>query len=346
MRTIVILAALLARRPAGGPGAGQARLRQAGRHRRRRSSTSPRTTGKDPRRLGIGRAPTISPDGRWVAFVTVPSGGSDMDTVVLQRLEAGSQRLVMRSQRDRLAALLARLRAGSRRSPTASACASTTSPPTRCASPPRATSAATRSRPTPSSIVFGEAAGEDFQARERPLRRARRMGGAEPERLTTLRDAREPGLGPEEIVFDRFKRRADDAPAYNLWALDPAAPDGLRRLTQLTIPPLVSGLVPLEVSADGAPDARRLHRPGHRGRLHRRDADRRARARSRPTSRAASSASTSPRDGKTILAPHRRPGPGRRARRRHACPTAAASRRSSSRTPRTRTGRADARARR
>src|SRR5687767_6896663 len=53
--------------------------------------------GKDPRRLGIGRAPTISPNGQWVAFVTVPTGGSAMDTVVLQKLEAGSQRLVMRS---------------------------------------------------------------------------------------------------------------------------------------------------------------------------------------------------------------------------------------------------------
>jgi len=55
-------------------------------------------SGKDPRRLGIGRAPTISPNGGWVAFVTVPMGQSDMDTVVLQKLKAGSQRLVMRSK--------------------------------------------------------------------------------------------------------------------------------------------------------------------------------------------------------------------------------------------------------
>ena len=63
-----------------------------------------------------------------------------------------------------------------------------------------------------------------------------------------------PVWGPEEIVFDRFKRRKGDAPAFNLWALDPAPDGALRRLTQLTIPPLVSGLVPLEFSAD----ARRL----------------------------------------------------------------------------------------
>src|SRR5215218_11197799 len=55
-------------------------------------------SGKEPRRLGIGRAPTISPDGQWVAFVTVPSGGAEMETVVLQKLQAGSRRLVMRSK--------------------------------------------------------------------------------------------------------------------------------------------------------------------------------------------------------------------------------------------------------
>ncbi len=63
-----------------------------------------------------------------------------------------------------------------------------------------------------------------------------------------------PVWGPREIVFDRFRRRKGDAPAFNLWALDPAQDNALRRLTQLRIPTLVSGLVPLEFSAD----ARRL----------------------------------------------------------------------------------------
>ena len=44
--------------------------------------------GKDPQRLGIGRAPTISPDGQWVAFVTIPTGGNEMDAVVLKKLES------------------------------------------------------------------------------------------------------------------------------------------------------------------------------------------------------------------------------------------------------------------
>jgi hypothetical protein len=60
-----------------------------------------------------------------------------------------------------------------------------------------------------------------------------------------------PVWGPREIVFDRFRRRRGDAPAFNLWALDPADDNALRRLTRLRIPRLASGMVPLELSANG-----------------------------------------------------------------------------------------------
>ena len=80
------------------------------------------------------------------------------------------------------------------------------------------------------------------------------LGGKKLARVTDFGRAMNPVWGPEEIAFDRFKRRKGDAPAFNLWALDPARDAALRRLTQLTIPRLVSGLVPLEFSAD----ARRL----------------------------------------------------------------------------------------
>ena len=97
MRTTAILAALFAMALWAAPA--QAKLvyvKHAG-------SVNPvvfvsKDNGKEPRRLGIGRAPTISPNGQWVAFVTVPTGGSAMDTVVLQKLDAGSRRLVMRSE--------------------------------------------------------------------------------------------------------------------------------------------------------------------------------------------------------------------------------------------------------
>ena len=80
------------------------------------------------------------------------------------------------------------------------------------------------------------------------------LGGRKLVQITDFGRAMNPAWGPEEIVFDRFKRRKGDAPAFNLWALDPADDGALRRLTQLKIPPLVSGLVPLEFSAN----ARRL----------------------------------------------------------------------------------------
>jgi Tol biopolymer transport system component len=219
---------------------------------KRPASASPvvyvaKDNGKDPRRLGIGRAPTISPDGQWVAFVTVATGGSEMDTVVLQKLEAGSQRLVMRSSSidsvrfspdsKKLGAIAAgkRVRVYD------------------VANDRLHVAAAGNIRgysfsPDSEQLVYGRAVKSDFQSAS-DLYTVPALGGEE-QRLTTTKNALYPVWGPEEIVFDRFKRRKGDAPAYNLWALDPEAPDTLRRLTQLTIPRLVSGLVPLEISAD------------------------------------------------------------------------------------------------
>jgi Tol biopolymer transport system component len=204
-------------------------------------------SGKDPRRLGIGRAPTISPNGQWVAFVTLRSGDSELDTVVLQRLEGGSQRLVMRSSSidslrfapdsKKLAAIAAdkRVRVYDMENDRLHV------------------AAVGRIRgysfsPDGEQIVYGRAVKEDLQSAS-DLYAVAALGGKET-RLTTVKNALYPVWGPQEIVFDRFKRRKDDAPAYNLWALDPADPENLRRLTDLTIPPLVSGLVPLEISAD------------------------------------------------------------------------------------------------
>lgn len=204
--------------------------------------------GKDPRRLGIGRAPTISPDGQWVAFVTVPTGGSDMQTVVLQKLEAGSQRLVMRSDSidslrfspdsKKLAAVAAgkRVRVYDVQNDALHVAAT---------GQIRGYSFS----PDSEQIVYGKAVKDDFQAAS-DLYRVPALGGKET-RVTVDRNALNPVWTAKEIVFDRFKRRKGDAPAYNLWALDPAAPDTLRRITRLTIPPLVSGLVPLEGSSDG-----------------------------------------------------------------------------------------------
>lgn len=219
---------------------------------KRAGSASPvvyaaKDNGKDPRRLGIGRAPTISPNGQWVAFVTVPSGAAQMETVVLQRLKAGSQRLVMRSKgidslrfspdSTKLAAIAAEKRirvydiAADRLHVAA-----------------EGELRGYSFSPDGTQIVFGRAVNEDFTS-DSDIYVVPVLGG-EANRITSVKNAINPVWGPKEIVFDRFGSRRDDAPAYNLWALDSAAPEKLRQLTKLKIPPLVSGLVPLEVSND------------------------------------------------------------------------------------------------
>lgn len=205
--------------------------------------------GKDPRRLGIGRAPTISPDGRWVAFVTIRGARSQMDGVVLLRLDAGSRRLVMRSRSigslrfsadsSKLGAIAAgkRLRVYDIEADKVRVAAS---------GEIRGYSFS----PDSASIVVGKATKNRFQAPS-DLYTGPALGGSKLVRITDFGRAMNPVWGPAEIVFDRFRQRRDDAPAFNLWALPPAGGGALRQLTTLTIPPLVSGLVPLEHSADG-----------------------------------------------------------------------------------------------
>jgi Tol biopolymer transport system component len=219
---------------------------------KRAGSASPvvyvaKDNGKDPRRLGIGRSPTISPDGQWVAFVSMPTGAAQMETVVLQKLQAGSQRLVMRSKgvdslrfspdSTKLAAI-----AGAKRIRVYDVAADTLHV---------AAEGNVRGysfSPDSKQIVFGRAVAEGLQS-DSDLYVVPVLGG-EANRITSVKNALNPVWGPKEIVFDRFGARRDDAPAYNLWALDTAAPEKLRQLTKLKIPPLVSGLVPLEVSSD------------------------------------------------------------------------------------------------
>jgi hypothetical protein len=205
--------------------------------------------GKHPRRLGIGRAPAISPDGQWVAFVTSPPGGSEMETIVLQKLDSGSQRVVMRARTVaelRFAPDSRKLGAitGGKRVRVYDVAAD------------EVHVAATGEirgysfSPDSGEIVVGRARNSRFQAPS-DLYTGPALGGRKLVQITDFGRAMNPVWGPEEILFDRFRRRRGDAPAFNLWAVEPAADGALRRLTKLKIPTLVSGLVPLEVSRDG-----------------------------------------------------------------------------------------------
>jgi hypothetical protein len=68
--------------------------------------------------------------------------------------------------------------------------------------------------------------------------------------LTTGGRALNPVWGPSEIAFDRVTPRRRDAPTYQIRAVRPDG-TGRRAITHLRIPSLLSGLVPLDVSADG-----------------------------------------------------------------------------------------------
>jgi hypothetical protein len=69
-------------------------------------------------------------------------------------------------------------------------------------------------------------------------------------RITRDRKSLNPLWTESGIIHDRQRIRENAAPSYNLFEIQP---DGgsLRRITKLRIPPLASGLVPLEMSANG-----------------------------------------------------------------------------------------------
>jgi hypothetical protein len=68
--------------------------------------------------------------------------------------------------------------------------------------------------------------------------------------LTSGGHALNPIWGPSEILFDRIAPRRHDAPAYQVRAIRPDG-TGRRAVTHLRIPSLQSGLVPVDLSADG-----------------------------------------------------------------------------------------------
>jgi Tol biopolymer transport system component len=71
--------------------------------------------------------------------------------------------------------------------------------------------------------------------------------------VALTRDGRSlfPVWGPGAIAYDRERLRRNDAPVYQIWLRSPTS-SKTRRLTNIDVRTLVSGLVPLAFSADGS----------------------------------------------------------------------------------------------
>jgi Tol biopolymer transport system component len=200
--------------------------------------------GKHPHRIGIGNSPVVSPDGRWVAWV-----------------EPGTpERVMMRlADRSRKAREVARSQlAGELHfSPDSKTLGIVLGTRLRiydihARESTKAASGNIRGfsyAPDSKSVAFGTSgrngafdAPADLYSFE--------IASKTRSRITRDRKSLDPLWGPSGIIHDRQKLRQGDAPSYNLFEIQP---DGgsLRRITALKIPPLLNGLVPLELSADG-----------------------------------------------------------------------------------------------
>ncbi len=97
-------------------------------------------------------------------------------------------------------------------------------------------------------VVYGLAKSQSLNA---PVNIYR--SGADGSGATALtRDGRSlfPAWGPSGIAYDRERLRKLDAPVYQIWMRSPSG--ATRRLTNIRVRSLVSGLVPLAFSADGS----------------------------------------------------------------------------------------------
>jgi len=204
-----------------------------------------RDDGSRARRLGVGRNPTVSPDGGWAAWI----GRGRLERVVLRRTDRSRKaRVVSRSTQ-----------AGELRfSPDSTQLGMSLQGrlavhdiPTRITF-----NAATGSirgfsfSPDSKSVVYGTSGRDEGLAAPSDLYAIEFDAGPRT-RITRDRKSLNPLWTPTGIVHDRQRLREGDAPSYNLFEIQP---DGgsLRRITSLRIPSLLSGLVPLEASADGA----------------------------------------------------------------------------------------------
>jgi WD40-like Beta Propeller Repeat len=200
--------------------------------------------GKHPHRIGKGRAPVVSPDGRWVAWVAPGSP------------ERVLMRLADRSRKPRKVAQSAVIGDLSF-SPDAKSLGIVLA--TRLwiydihdRTSVKAASGNIRGfsfAPDSKSVAFGTSGRNDAFGAPADLY-SFDIANKSRRRITRDRKSLNPLWGTNGIIHDRQKTRENDGPSFNLFEIQP---DGgsLRRITSLRAVPLLSGLVPLELSANG-----------------------------------------------------------------------------------------------
>jgi hypothetical protein len=202
-------------------------------------------SGKNPHRLGIGFSPTVSSDGRWVAWIA----GNDSDVVKLRLADASRPAREIKPAGDVVGAI--------QFSPDAKKLGIDAG--TRLwvynihdRESVKAASGNLRGfsfSPDSASVVFGTA-GQN-QSFDSPTDLYRfEIADKQRTRITRDRKSLNPLWTRRGIIHDRQRLRDNDAPAYNLFEIQP---DGgsLRRITSLRSAHLISGLVPIELSANG-----------------------------------------------------------------------------------------------
>ena len=200
--------------------------------------------GSQPRKVGLGHSPRISDDGRWIAWIKPGTPDQLM------------MRLADRSRKARVVARSS-LVGEFRFSPDSKSLGLVLSRrlfvyDIREREEARVASGVIRGfsfSPDSASVVFGTAGRSDAVDAPSDLYWVR-LEDSSRRRITRDRKSLNPLWGPAGIIHDRMRAREDDAPSYNLFEIQP---DGgsLRRITRLRIPNLVSGLVPVELSATG-----------------------------------------------------------------------------------------------
>ncbi len=203
-----------------------------------------RDDGSQARKVGLGHSPKISDDARWVAWIQ--PGAPDQLMM----------RLADRSRKARVVARSSFI-GDFRFSPDSKSVGLILSRrlfvyDIRERDEVQVASGVIRGfsfSPDSKSLVFGTAGRNDAADAPSDLYsvsledRTRR-------RITRDRKSLNPLWGANGIIHDRQRAREGDAPTYNLFEIQP---DGgsLRRITSLRIPTLMSGLVPVESSANG-----------------------------------------------------------------------------------------------